>query len=218
MQIEHIMKIYSKEAYMIVKKITIGKKRHLLFDAAVYKIRLLLQLARQEQIYPLYKLFEVKQEMESLFNKISEEIEKLNTQFKLRQVNTDNFVFPLLIEVPVKFGNPIVFHLIELTESFDRLVCLQTLIKNTNPYINKKEYFSEKQQYQKMMFKFFSDLVRFPVKNLSRMSIIDFINSEQMQQVDANQLYLALNLIETPYIEATRYEMYIKIIKHKYLS
>jgi uncharacterized protein YlaN (UPF0358 family) len=176
MQIEHKLKIYSNEAYLVVKKITVGKKRLTLFNATIKKISILLNLAKQEQVYPICKLYEIKQQMDGLQKEAEMAIAKAEQQLSDKGIMLEQYSFTVKDETVIKFGNPLIYQLAKLLEQFDRLICLLNLAKNTGITLSKRLYFTEKDKYQQMLFRFLSSIVQHSIKDLPRVSINDVIN------------------------------------------
>ncbi|MFN7098661.1 MAG: hypothetical protein ACK4PR_14065 [Gammaproteobacteria bacterium] len=192
MQIEHKLKIYSNEAYLVVKKITVGKKRLTLFDAAIRKVSILLSLAKKEQIYPLYKLYEIKQKLDELQKEVETAIDKIEQQLSVKGIIRDQNTFIIKDEITVKFGNPLIYQLTKLLEQFDRLICLLALGKNTGIFLSKRLYFTEKDKYQQILFRFLSSIVQYPVKELSTININTYVNELNINKDNIKEIKINL--------------------------
>lgn len=200
MQIEHKLKIYSNEAYLVVKKITVGKKRRNLFDAAVRKIGVLLHLAKMEQVYPLCKLIEIKQQMDEIQLNIETATKKIEQQLADKKISLEEFNFTVKDEVIVTFGNPLIYQLVKLLEQFDRLICLLSLAKNTGISLSNRLYFTEKDKYQQLLFRWLSSIVQYSIKDVPRIKIDDVIKKkdsylaaiEKRGAINEEELFAAL--------------------------
>lgn len=221
MQIEHKLKIYSNEAYLVVKKITVGKKRLTLFDATIRKISILLNLAKQEQVYPLCKLYEIKQQMDEMQKEVETAITKTEQQLSAKSILLDQYSFTIKDEITIKFGNPLIYKLAKLLEQFDRLICLLTLAKNTGVTLSKRLYFTEKDKYQQILFRLLSSIVQVNVHELPKISIDNFLQQPHLYKSISNQtvefnpqiLHAAINMNLISHLNDTKITKYNDLLK-----
>ncbi|MFN7098445.1 MAG: hypothetical protein ACK4PR_12965, partial [Gammaproteobacteria bacterium] len=209
------LKIYSNEAYLVVKKITVGKKRLTLFDAAIRKISILLSLAKQEQVYPICKLYEIKQQMDAMQTEIEAAIAKTEQQLAAKKINPEQYNFTVKDEITIKFGNPLIYQLAKLLEQFDRLICLLNLAKSTDITLSKRLYFTEKDKYQQMLFRFLSSVVQIGVDELPKTSIESYIQQivsysecKEANKISPQIVHTALQLSLLPQVDVHKIEEY----------
>jgi len=207
MKARHIVKLRSQDAQFFFK-IYLGKRS--LFISAMRKIAIFYNLAKERHVYAYTFLFKIRAEIISVLDDIEHDARKFHRTIKKRHGPVDKVRFRVARTVPLTFGNPMVYKLIEVLEKFDRLICWLVLAKNMEIFARRRTFFRVKNKHQKGFFNMLSNIVHLPSLNLPMVTMEDYLNNNKVYQeavkelgeIDPQMLYDAIQLVATPALTA----------------
>jgi len=207
MQARHIVNLCSKDAQFFFK-IYLGKRS--LFVSAMRKIAIFNNLAKERHAYGYIFLLKIRAEIISVLDGIERDIKKFHKAIKKRHGPADRIRYPVKRTVPLVFGNPMMYKLIEVLEKFDMLICGLMLAKSIEIFTKRRTFFRVKDKHQRRFFNMLTNIVHLPSLDLPTVTIEDYLNNNEVYQeaikelgeIDPQMLYDAIQLAATPSLTA----------------
>jgi hypothetical protein len=207
MKARHIVNLRSEDAQFFFK-IFLGKRS--LFTSAIRKIATFYNLAKERHVYAYIFLFKIRAEIISVLDNIEHDAKKFKKTIRKRHSSVEKVKYQVARIVPLTFGNPMAYKLIEVLEKFDMLICWLVLAKNMEIFTKRKTFFRVREKHQKRFFNMLTNIVHLPSLNLPMVTIEDYLKANEIYQkavkelgeIDPQKLYDAIQLAATPALTA----------------
>ena len=223
MLIEQTIPLYSSEAVLLFKTVTMGRKEPMgLFELCLRKIGTLLGAVKDEAVYPLCYLMTIKQKITAIEMTIESTIGEYEAYLKEKKVSMADFQFQPAGELRLSFGNPLIYQFLRLAGRFDYVIRLLSLAKHTG-LLRTEQYFQQKSACWQPLRMFLTELGQFKLASLSLVKIEDYLSdtpayqeiAEKTGEIQPEILHAALKLPFLPYMDPKKIEHYQSVLKEK---
>ena len=194
----------SQDAALLFK-INFGHKRNF-FDAAMYKVALLYNLAKKQNVYAYCELMKLSIAIEKLLQHIQTNINRSRRLIKKKIGTIENIDAPVLIGYQLGFSNPIHFGLIQIVEKLDECATLLLLARSSQVFAHQNGFFNVKSQIRTQVFRLLSDIVRLKTKEWPRVNFNNYLTNDDTYttaklaygEISPELLYHAIHSTVTP--------------------
>lgn len=204
MEMKKKISLKSHDAALLFK-INFGYKRNLV-DAAMYKVALLYNLAKKQNVYAYCELMKLYIAIEKLLQYIQTNINRSRKLVKKKVGTIEDIDAPVLLGHQLGFSNPIHFGLIQIVEKFDECATLLLLARSSQVFAHQNGFFNVKSKIRKQVFRLLSDIVRLKTKEWPMVNFNHYLTNDDAYtaaklaygEISPELLYNAIHSTATP--------------------
>lgn len=217
-----IINIRTKDALYIVTKFTKQGAKRTLFQQACYTLTRLYSFCRYDYVYAYQYLLDSKRDILTFKQDVIEQIERLEKHIQLRAEGIHVLPSPVLADIPLSIGDPVLFELCDSVRLFDDLCGTIYRASNVGVFTQQNAQLALKSNYKKRLFKLLSVISQKGTRTFPQVNIQDYLaqspiylkHALQLGKITPQALNSALHSTLSPSVPAHRLNTIAHQLKH----